>query len=174
MSKRRGSSDRAAFAHGQGDLRLGVKFKRPRDEQGLLNAVGEWASLQGHLAIRLNNGAVTMGSRFIRFVRFFGMRPDPDPDVRPAPPDMLIQHRDTGVWVMLECKDGRGVMSDGQRKMQREVRKRGGIFEECRCLADAEWAMKLASEQSNQAKENTDGQEEELQDSGAQQEAPSG
>lgn len=166
-------TDRAAFAHGQGDLRLGAKFARPRAEQELVNTIGEWAMLHGHFPIRLNNGAAKIKGQLVRFVRFFGLRPDPDADVIPAPPDMLIQHRDTGVWVMLECKDGRGVMSDGQRKMQREVRKRGGIFEECRCLADAEWAMKLASEQSNQTKENTDGQEEELQDSGAQQEAPS-
>lgn len=140
----RRSCDRAAFVFGQQDLPLGSRLLRPRAEQELVRTVGEWAALEGHLAMRINNGAVRFGKRLVRFVRFW-LKGDGS-GISPLPPDMLVWHRTTGRVVAMEMKDGRGRMSPGQLKFNREVLSRGGIAVEIRSLADAQWAMRLAGE----------------------------
>lgn len=135
--------DRDAFAHGQGDLPLGSKLRRPCDEQALVNAVGEWAAREGHLPMRINNGVMRSGGRFIRFVRFWKMRDESHRSVKMCPPDMFIQHRDNGLWATMELKDIGNSLSDGQRKFRAEVSRRRGLFFEVRTLEDAQRAMRI-------------------------------
>lgn len=159
MAKRttRSAESQGDFAFGQGELPLGSKFKRPREEQALVNIVGEWAAQHGHLPMRLNNGATRVGESFIRFVRFWKMRGETRPTIKLAPPDMMVQHGETGVWVSMEMKDLSGCLSEEQKKFGAEVARRGGIFAVVRTLEDAQRVMRAAGKGKTESEAKTHG-----------------
>jgi hypothetical protein len=104
--------------------------RRAKPELAVQKAVLRWLRGCGFLvAVTDAGGAYKAGA-------FFGQGPPAGwPDLTAVSPG--------GRFVGVECKSKRGRQSDAQKRMQREIENRGGIYVLARSVADVQKALEV-------------------------------
>ena len=98
-------------------------------ERDLQRTILDYLRLHRILAVRINNGAVKLGKRFVRFTDTKGVA------------DILGCIN--GQFFAIECKSQRGEQSRWQTEFQHQVEASGGMYCVARDVGDVERMLKV-------------------------------